>query len=780
MVGLWVCSALYLFRAAWASGKTPHDNLLVGVLSRREYDRAAIRNTWGRGHDNVVFVLGACCRVHPSQRIPWTCRKKRDAERIARYEHEQAAVCAEQDESISAEAEKHGDIVFMAETDVYRHLPQKVKRFYSWGLENTEATWFLKADSDFYVRLDSLMVYLAKGGAPSGPTVFGFITDGWGVPRKGKWAEKTYRKRKYPKFPLGSAGHIVDRTVALFVSNNSASLFDYQGEDVSMGIWLDESPFSKAVRWVNSKHMVNSGNCFDRTKFVVGHDVSDEKKRWCYKSDRSKAQLHQREQRWVKVNMVGRLGNNLFQLASGIGISEANQMSLCVPESDRKRELRAVLASQLPPACPAGVKFARRVEKGYARHEVFNLNSDTEIGVYLQSWKYFRLVSIKRMIRFKPRFHKEAELLFPGIGTNADHIVGIHVRRGDQVTIYNYLRFPEDNYFETVLNEFKASKFIVVSDDIAWCKTYPVFEKYKSRITFQEKRVNPVVDLILLTMCDVVVMTMGSFGWWGAFLSHAQVIFNPSEFVMDHKVNKGNVIKHDYYLPNWKSRAVWNSHVNLSKDCANPGPLPAGFDGTAPAVGGQHNHGSMKKEDLHRVQVCQYHSLDVFRRLASRLDFRWTLGAGSLIGGHCYASMNPWDDDIDVSVSRDGASKIRRMWDKLDPAPQYRHDANWDQRFVFNRTFLLYRHLPSANNWLFFKLKPVVQKDELPHLRDLSGLDIFYNSPFENPFLKKSGISEYIETPMPLEDVVFGPTRALQVPKLLVRTYLQHRNWKCL
>ena len=183
-------------------GKDPPRQPAGRRAEQEEYDRAAIRNTWGRGHDNVVFVLGACCRVHPSQRIPWTCRKKGDAERSARYEREQAAVCAEQDQSIGTEAEKHGDIVFMAETDVYRHLPQKVKRFYSWGLENTEATWFLKADSDFYVRVDSLMVYLAKGELRQGPLFLVLLLTGGVFRDRENGPKKPTGKGNIPSFRL--------------------------------------------------------------------------------------------------------------------------------------------------------------------------------------------------------------------------------------------------------------------------------------------------------------------------------------------------------------------------------------------------------------------------------------------------------------------------------------------------------------------------------------------------------------------------------------------------
>jgi len=413
----------------------------------------------------------------------------------------------------------------MVETDVYRHLPQKIKKFYSWGLQNTKATWFLKTDTDFYVRIESLQKYLLKQEKSTVPTIFSSVADGWGVLREGKWAENNYKKKTYPKFPIGSAGHIVNRIIGAYISNNTDSLFNYQGEDVSLGIWMDESPFSQAVKWINLKYMTNSGNCFDKQKFVIGHNVNENQKKKCYEQDRRSHHLGTilnetpPPKKWMKVNLIGRLGNNLFQLASGIGLSYLNDMLLCIPGSDRKKSLSIILTESLPPECPSNVKFVKETERGYAKHQVFETNDHTEIGDYLQSWKYFQSISkkIKRMFRFNPSFFMEANHLSPKRKYNINHLIGIHVRRGDKITVDAYLRFPDDNYFESIFVEFPNSKVLVVSEDIPWCKTFHVFKKHHERIFFQEKKVNPVVDMILLSMCDVVVLTMGTFGWWGAF-----------------------------------------------------------------------------------------------------------------------------------------------------------------------------------------------------------------------------------------------------------------------
>ena len=268
-------------------------------------------------------------------------------------------------------------------------------------------------------------------------------------------------------------------------------------------------------------------------------------------------------QKWLKINFGGRLGNNMFQLASAIGLSKLHNKLLCVRNSKIKSSLNAIFKISLPPECPPDVQFVKETEKGYAKHQVFIANGNTEIGTYLQSWKYFHSAKkiIKRTFRFQPHLYLKARRLLPKKKLRDGHLIGIHVRRGDKITRHHYLRFPDDDYFESVFVKFPDSHVLVVSEDIPWCKTFHVFKKYKSRIYFQDEKVPPAVDMILLSMCDVVVLTMGTFGWWGAYLSDGQVIYNPNEFVMSDAVNKGNVVKEDYYLLHWNAPKVKKTNI---------------------------------------------------------------------------------------------------------------------------------------------------------------------------------------------------------------------------
>eukprot|EP01049_Picozoa_sp_SAG25_P007267 SAG25_NODE_582_length_6759_cov_2.468919_5_plen_76_part_00 len=62
---------------------------------------------------------------------------------------------------------------------------------------------------------------------------------------------RRYKKHSYPPFPRGGA-HAVTRALAKYVVDNDKSLVEYQGEDTSMGIWMDEAPFEATLTSVDT------------------------------------------------------------------------------------------------------------------------------------------------------------------------------------------------------------------------------------------------------------------------------------------------------------------------------------------------------------------------------------------------------------------------------------------------------------------------------------------------------------------------------------------------
>ena len=59
----------------------------------------------------------------------------------------------------------------------------------------------------------------------------------WLINYYGKWADQQYSSTIYPQFACGS-GYILTRDLVDFLILNRKQLRRYQGEDISMGIWL--------------------------------------------------------------------------------------------------------------------------------------------------------------------------------------------------------------------------------------------------------------------------------------------------------------------------------------------------------------------------------------------------------------------------------------------------------------------------------------------------------------------------------------------------------------
>lgn len=183
---------------------------------------------------------------------------------------------------------------------------------------------------------------------------------------------------------------------------------------------------------------------------------------------------------------------------------------------------------------------------------------------YFQSWKYFH--NIEKTIRNEFTFHdsiqhsavaflRRALLQSYSNLTRQDVVlVGVHVRRADMTSYENrqmgytvasrqYLRSAM-SYFEGMYNRIV---FIICSDDLFW-----VEQNVKSEFpVVYSDNYHAVVDLAILSLCDHVIMTVGSFGWWGAYLAGGTTVYM-SDFPRKHSNMATQYNKRDYFYPGWK------------------------------------------------------------------------------------------------------------------------------------------------------------------------------------------------------------------------------------
>ncbi|XP_029691225.1 UDP-GalNAc:beta-1,3-N-acetylgalactosaminyltransferase 2-like isoform X2 [Takifugu rubripes] len=149
----------------------------------------------------------------------------------------QAAALRQEDAALQRESLTNGDMVFVDVVDTYRNVPSKLLQFYKWSVANAHFKLLLKTDDDCYIDVDSVLMKIDHKHLQRSNLWWGNFRQSWAVDRVGKWQELEYASPAYPAFACGS-GYVVSRDLVHWLSSNAGKLKAYQGEDVSMGIWM--------------------------------------------------------------------------------------------------------------------------------------------------------------------------------------------------------------------------------------------------------------------------------------------------------------------------------------------------------------------------------------------------------------------------------------------------------------------------------------------------------------------------------------------------------------
>jgi galactoside 2-L-fucosyltransferase 1/2 len=241
--------------------------------------------------------------------------------------------------------------------------------------------------------------------------------------------------------------------------------------------------------------------------------------------------------------MPSRLGNNLFQLASLLGIALKNNRTAVLLDEDLKNIDQYF--SNLP------VIRSKSIVKDNASHfvEVFEKhcwshNNMTEhlpkknitVGIYLQSRLYLipNENAMRNALIFKETISSKAQSILnstkPNQWDGQTFIrVAIHIRRGDLLKYFDNksrIRFVEEEtpkYIRRAMEYFLVCydrvQYIVFSDDIKWCRK----NINGSNVIFSEKQ-SPGVDMALCSLCDHMIITVGTFGVWSAWFANGITI----------------------------------------------------------------------------------------------------------------------------------------------------------------------------------------------------------------------------------------------------------------
>jgi len=281
------------------------------------------------------------------------------------------------------------------------------------------------------------------------------------------------------------------------------------------------------------------------------------------------------------VNILGGIGNQMFQYAFGYAISKKNDEVLKLDiNSFETYDLRdyelglfninAVLASNEEVKKlkykneNIFEKVLRKVrrkkmavsENNYKEHhfhfdqDVFNAEGNIYFDGYWQSEKYFNDYREELLEQFtlKNGIHSQTRIFKQKI-ENAESI-SLHIRRADYVTNAhtNSVHGTCDLVYYRKAVSFLKSKvsnphFFIFSDDLAWAKENLDFI---DNITFVEleKDVPDHEEMYLMSQCRHNIIANSSFSWWGAWLNQNpdKIVIAPKQWFNDLAINTSDLI----------------------------------------------------------------------------------------------------------------------------------------------------------------------------------------------------------------------------------------------
>jgi hypothetical protein len=282
----------------------------------------------------------------------------------------------------------------------------------------------------------------------------------------------------------------------------------------------------------------------------------------------------------IVVNLMGGLGNQMFQYAMGRRLALHHQTELfldCtflntenphhisreyelgifnihaqIATENELKKFKASngFASRLRHIFPGLFTYKLITQKSHAFNpSILTAPDNSWLNGFWQTEKYFNTIEdrIRSDFEFKSPLQGLNKALAEKIKSGES--VSIHVRRGDytnpQVLAFHGMCSPDYYYraIETLSRKTTIQELFLFSDDTAWVKQNMQFDL---PITFIDHNTgkNSFEDMRLMSLCNHNIIANSSFSWWGAWLNayKNKTVIAPKTWVADKRVNTTDVI----------------------------------------------------------------------------------------------------------------------------------------------------------------------------------------------------------------------------------------------
>lgn len=250
----------------------------------------------------------------------------------------------------------------------------------------------------------------------------------------------------------------------------------------------------------------------------------------------------------IRVVLLGRTGNHLFQYALGRVLSRKHGVALVMDASWFNAEgwrevshflslpLKARVVRRLPLASRALRKFAHKhywefrcvpvlrepgADQSYDSTFV-NAPADCVLYGYFQSPLYFQEI--------EDEFRTELNTLFASTADDSPGLcemlrgpasVAVHVRRKDYL-IHDAFQVCDRTYYRNAMAKMRAAvpgaRFWIFSDDPDWCRA-EFREADEVVVDSGNAGGNPLHDLRLMSLASHHIIANSTYSWWAAWLA---------------------------------------------------------------------------------------------------------------------------------------------------------------------------------------------------------------------------------------------------------------------
>ena len=254
------------------------------------------------------------------------------------------------------------------------------------------------------------------------------------------------------------------------------------------------------------------------------------------------------------------LGNLMFMYASALGIALTNKRTLRVHPFVKKMNSNFNLSSEWVDSAEPNIYSTLHHPKCCKYYEETGRLPNERLALYgyYQSWKYFHKYKdvILREFSFSDNINREKQSFLKKIKKLSANttLIGVHIRQGDfktkghlgySVASKQYIKHAID-YFKT---KYNCTFLIATNGERDWIRK--IFLTI-SNIYYHFINLSAYVDMAVLSSCEHVITSSGTFSWWIGYLSKGTVLYYKDFPKKGSWLQKSQFEDmNDYFLPEW-------------------------------------------------------------------------------------------------------------------------------------------------------------------------------------------------------------------------------------